>query len=508
MQSVILPSRAALAQRIALQFSYGQNLIQVIGKNGLGKSYLLEHFVTDHYEQFNKAYVLLTPHTKDQQVINQLLEHSFSRPLIDESESLVSNYLRLVKEQGEPQCLWVIDNAKELSTELQQELLQLASHALGTLYILCATTQAVFVDQVVDIHLEPLNEQESVRLMQGFYPSLPLLEDPVFNAFIAQCQGNPALLLSWHNEQKATAAKPKAQYTPLLIAAAVLLLLVLAGAAYQILRPSAVLTQPVSTSKNKAVAPVETVLDVKKVEQQATKTPSAAEVLPALPPSPEVLEPKNNGVSNHEGLNNVASNAASNKTNNVASNKERTASKAIIAAKKNKPATNQASGEENQQESQSVAERAAAEQTVAEQIPTVTPSEPLVEPLAQTSERTLQTSEQAQFAAQLAPWENAHDHPWYLNQPNSHWVLQLAVVKQKNKAQNLIKKQNLQGEIRYYQHGEKNWYAVTYGNFGSLAALKAAQQQLEQQHPALSFYPKQIKVIKKQLQPKRATAAN
>ena len=39
MQAQILPSRAALVDRIALQFEYGQNLIVLLGTSGLGKSY-------------------------------------------------------------------------------------------------------------------------------------------------------------------------------------------------------------------------------------------------------------------------------------------------------------------------------------------------------------------------------------------------------------------------------------------------------------------------------------
>ena len=46
MQAQILPSRAALVDRIALQFEYGQNLIVLLGTSGLGKSYMLETFIT------------------------------------------------------------------------------------------------------------------------------------------------------------------------------------------------------------------------------------------------------------------------------------------------------------------------------------------------------------------------------------------------------------------------------------------------------------------------------
>ena len=76
MQSQILPSRAALVDRIALQFEYGQNLIVLLGTSGLGKSYLLETFITDKYNDFNKAFVQVGAQMTDVQLMTQLLEQS------------------------------------------------------------------------------------------------------------------------------------------------------------------------------------------------------------------------------------------------------------------------------------------------------------------------------------------------------------------------------------------------------------------------------------------------
>ena len=77
MQSQILPSRAALVDRIALQFEYGQNLICLLGPSGLGKSYLLETFITDKYLEFNKAFVQLNGKMTDQQFLWSLINLSF-----------------------------------------------------------------------------------------------------------------------------------------------------------------------------------------------------------------------------------------------------------------------------------------------------------------------------------------------------------------------------------------------------------------------------------------------
>ncbi|WP_105253659.1 AAA family ATPase [Pseudoalteromonas sp. T1lg75] len=209
MQSPILPSRAALAKRIALQFSYGQNLIHLVGGSGLGKSYLLEHFVTDHYESFYKAYIQVTAHSSDDQLQTQVLEHSFASPLIDLALPLRENFLRLLEEQGERPLLWVFDNAKQLSEEFIAELHYLARSAPGTLYILCASSQAGLLSEAIDIHLEPLSGHESERLLGYFYGQLPRPEDPVFAEFLRQCSGNPALLLQWQNEQQMPTQTPK-----------------------------------------------------------------------------------------------------------------------------------------------------------------------------------------------------------------------------------------------------------------------------------------------------------
>ena len=74
MQSQILPSRAALVDRIALQFEYGQNLIVLLGTSGLGKSYMLETFITDKYNDFNKAFVQVSAQMTDAQLMSELLE--------------------------------------------------------------------------------------------------------------------------------------------------------------------------------------------------------------------------------------------------------------------------------------------------------------------------------------------------------------------------------------------------------------------------------------------------
>ncbi len=202
MQSQILPSRAALVDRIALQFEYGQNLIVLLGTSGLGKSYLLETFITDKYNDFNKAFVQVGAQMTDVQLMTQLLEQSFNAPLIDHNLSLSQNYYQLAQQQQCGACLWVIDGGRHLSEELIAELELLSKNAPNVLYIMIASQSKLAFKDAVNIHLEPLNIVESKQLMGWYFTSLPYDEDPVFQTFLVEAQGNPSLLLAWQPSEQ------------------------------------------------------------------------------------------------------------------------------------------------------------------------------------------------------------------------------------------------------------------------------------------------------------------
>jgi DamX protein len=201
MQSQILPSRAALVDRIALQFEYGQNLIVLLGTSGLGKSYLLETFITDKYNDFNKAFVQSSAKLTDAQLMSDLLEQSFNNPLVDHNLSLSENFYQLLNQQQPGSCLWVIDGGRHLSEEFLIELELLAKNSPITLYIMIASAAKLPVEHAVEIHLERLPLHESKQLMGWYFEKLPHDEDPVFQAFLAEANGNPSLLLAWQQDE-------------------------------------------------------------------------------------------------------------------------------------------------------------------------------------------------------------------------------------------------------------------------------------------------------------------
>lgn len=209
MQSQILPSRAALVDRIALQFEYGQNLIVLLGTSGLGKSYLLETFITDKYNDFNKAFVQSSAKLTDAQLMSDLLEQSFNNPLVDHNLSLSENFYQLLSQQQPGSCLWVIDGGRHLSEEFLIELELLAKNSPITLYIMIASAAKLPVEHAVEIHLERLSLHESKQLMGWYFEKLPHDEDPVFQAFLAEANGNPNLLLAWQQDEYVADIKVK-----------------------------------------------------------------------------------------------------------------------------------------------------------------------------------------------------------------------------------------------------------------------------------------------------------
>ena len=209
MQSQILPSRAALVDRIALQFEYGQNLIILLGTSGLGKSYLLETFITDKYNDFNKAFVQSSAKLTDAQLMSDLLEQSFNNPLVDHDLSLSENFYQLLNQQQPGSCLWVIDGGRHLSEEFLIELELLAKNSPITLYIMIASAAKLPVEHAVEIHLERLPLHESKQLMGWYFKKLPHDEDPVFQAFLAEANGNPSLLLAWQQDEYIADVKVK-----------------------------------------------------------------------------------------------------------------------------------------------------------------------------------------------------------------------------------------------------------------------------------------------------------
>lgn len=464
MQSQILPSRAALVDRIALQFEYGQNLICLLGPSGLGKSYLLETFITDKYHNFNKAFVQLSGKMTDQQFMTELLEQSFSNPLIDHALSLSENFYQLYKQQPCGDCLWVIDGGRHLSEELIQQLEILAKQSPSTLYILIASQSVGQFSQAVEIHLEALNISESKQLMRWFFDSLPVEEDPVFRTFLQEAHGNPALLLAWQPEQQtADIRAPEKSYKLLyLILLLITTMLLIIGFLYK-----ADMTQwwkahyqQDTTSTVATALPAEAVIngpvESKEPASEHAQDESQAEQQVTNHDAVDTTQAANGPVDNSE----IENREKESHNNNVA---------AIV-------------------DSLLPAEQAAqeTEQPTPDEVATAILSN--AEPIADE-------------VTESEPQQSLVGNAWYLTQPDDNFVIQLLAVTKQEISDKFINENGLQGQVKTYQslRNGKPWWIVTYGSYSTLNDAKKGVTTLSDNVRKNQPFFKKISKIKQEI---------
>ncbi|KZY43015.1 cell division protein DamX, partial [Pseudoalteromonas shioyasakiensis] len=431
MQSQILPSRAALVDRIALQFEYGQNLICLLGPSGLGKSYLLETFITDKYLDFNKAFVQLSGKMTDQQFMTELLEQSFSNPLIDHSLSLSENFYQLYKQQPCGDCLWVIDGGRHLSEELIQQLEILAKQSPSTLYILIASQSVGQFSQAVEIHLEALNLSESKQLMRWFFDNLPVEEDPVFRTFLQEAHGNPALLLAWQPEQQtADIRTPEKSYKLLyLILLLITTMLLIIGFLYKA-----------------------DMTEWWKAHYQQDTTSSVATALPAeaLINSPEAS--KEPVLEQAQDESQAQQPVATNDDNNTTLETEL-------------PVDGSDSKNHNNESHNN---------NVAAIVDSLLPAEPIAQETEQPMADEVVAASISDAESAIEPEQPLVGNAWYLSQPDDNFVIQLLAVTKQEISDKFINENGLQGQVNTYQslRSGKLWWIVTYGSYATLNEAK------------------------------------
>ncbi|HEA17435.1 MAG TPA: cell division protein DamX [Pseudoalteromonas prydzensis] len=439
MQSQILPSRAALVDRIALQFEYGQNLIVLLGPSGLGKSYLLETFITDKYSDFNKSFVQLSARMTDVQLMSELLEQSFRSPLIDQNLSLSENFYQLAKQQNCGPCLWVLDGGRHLSDEMVQELTTLAKHSPTTLYILLASQAVGQFKSAVEIHLEALSMAESKQLMQCYFPDLPYDEDPVFQAFLQEAHGNPSLLLAWQPTQHTAkvAVTDKVSWRVQLIALLVIIMLLIIGFLYQ-----ADMTRWWQDFyQQQPETPVATAIAVDTLKQPAT----------ALTTDPSEVE-------------------------------------AVDAQLAEQPAQSE--------HDKLPTENPLQENNIAAILDSLAPAAEPVDVTTSLADDVVEP-EVSTIAEAILPVDNS----WYLKQGDEQLVIQLLAVTQQTIAEQYVVEQGLQPLAKVYQtrRNGKLWTLVTYGSYDDLKSAREALSNLSATVRKNQPFYKKISKIKQEI---------
>lgn len=451
MQAQILPSRAALVDRIALQFEYGQNLIVLLGTSGLGKSYMLETFITDKYNSFNKAFVQVSASVNDVSLMSDILEQSFNSPLIDHDLSLSENFYQLLQQQPCEACLWVLDNARHLSEELLQELELLAKNSPVTLYIMLASQSKLAINNAVEIYLEPLSARESKQLMSWYFPNLPYDEDPVFSAFLNEANGNPSLLLAWQPTEHVAdiVKKDKVSWRVHLISLLIIIMLLIIGLLY----------------KNDMTQWWQTYYQNQ--QSQGIDTAIPASKITAIPSANKEVSNDNSDISKADlPLEPVSDKSQGN----------------VAPHKNDVPAIMQSLTHQAQQSAQS-------EQS--EELPQSLNTPEAIEPI----ESDDKESPQPKIS------NNVSDNAWYLAQPDNNTTVQLLAVTQEKITREFIIQHNLSQRAKVYQTKRNNkvWWVVTIGSYASLADAKSALSALSSALRKNKPFYKKISKIKQEI---------
>jgi len=451
MQSQILPSRAALVDRIALQFEYGQNLIVLLGTSGLGKSYILETFITDKYNDFNKAFVQVSAKMSDAQLMSDLLEQSFNSPLIDHNLSLHENYYQLLKNQPCGPCLWVLDGGRQLSEEMLIELELLSKNSPNTLYIIIASQSKLALNNAVEIYLEPLTLQESKMLLQWYFPDLPYDEDPVYSTFLAEAHGNPSLLLAWQPSEHVAdiIVKDKVSWRLHLLILMLLIMLLIIGLLYK----SDMTQWWQQYYQQEEVKIVNTAIPVEQVNDPVIKKNDSIIGLN----EPEVVEPDIKPERVH--INDVP---------------------AIM---------------------QSLTETANTVNVLDNDIDESAKSESSVSSDVKSKALKVEKVDTAEKVDIVEQTQISQDNIWYMQQPDTNSVIQLLAVTQQEVSDNFIAQFNLQQQTHIYQTKRNNkiWWVVTFGSFESINEAKSAINTLSAGVRKNKPFYKKISKIKQEI---------
>lgn len=442
MQSQILPSRAALVDRIALQFEYGQNLIVLLGTSGLGKSYMLETFITDKYNDFNKAFVQVSAQMTDAQLMSELLEQSFNSPLIDHNLSLPENYYQLLQQQPCGPCLWVLDGGRQLSDEMLIELELLSKNSPNTLYIIIASQSKLPLNNAVEIYLEPLTLRESKMLLQWYFSDLPYDEDPVFSTFLAEAQGNPSLLLAWQPSEHIAdiIVKDKVSWRLHLLILMLLIMLLIIGLLYK----SDMTQWWQQYYQQEETQVINTAISIEQVIEPAIKKNDSIINLNEL----EVVEPDIKPERVH--INDVP---------------------AIM---------------------QSLTEPGNTVNVLDNDVDDSTNNKSSVSSDVKSEALKVNTAEQTQIS---------QDNIWYMQQIDTNSVIQLLAVTQQEVSDNFIAQFNLQQQTHTYQTKRNNkiWWVVTFGSFESINEAKSAMDTLSAEVRKNKPFYKKISKIKQEI---------
>ena len=457
MQAKILPSRQALVDRIELQYEYGQPIICLLGQSGIGKSYLLESFVSEKYHSHIKSYVQLTAKMTDVSVMNSVLEQCFSSPLIDQSLGFSENFNALFQAVESKDILIVLDNVHHCSDLLLGEFELVAKQHSQYVKLLLAANKPLSLSSVTNIHLEPISSDESRQFLTMYYDDLPHRYDPVFLSFLESAHGNPTLLLAWQdfqNTQTHTDGSSKKNHYLILITLLMVILIVISVSFYVFVfnKQKSVLPEvnPPALSPAPLALPAEKLDGVLSSDEKAENNKS--DVLQAS--VSEVNEQLQLGA---EDLGNQQEPLVTNEE------QDKNSTQAILSdLMSNTPQSDKLINSDTVEASTNQAENTLDE-----------PASVLVE---------------------------QYDNQWFIEKEQQLVMLQLIAVSDEETLQQFIMNHSL-NQVRIYQTQRNNapWWVVTIGPYQNIAQSQQAKLQLESSLLALAPFSKTIKTIQAEI---------
>jgi DamX protein len=506
MQVKILPSRQALVDRIELQYEYGQSIVTLLGGPGLGKSYILESFVTDKYAEFNKIYLQLTLKTTDQQVISQLLEQTFSQPLIDFTHSLSENFLTLNDQQTSKNTVIVIDNAQFLSEELTHEIEYLTQIAESTFFVLTASTSKIHFQNSANIYFEALSFDESIELMSMYFSQLPNKHEPVFKAFVQSAQGNPSLLLSW-DSNSAIEEKKKGKHGFMLMCLAFVVLMTLAlSYLFEHLSQSNQIENlrelNVQNIEQSSQVDTQEKSDVKDTNQNIKH--NQLDNLPVKELEKNKQADKLTAVSEADKKYSNEIIALTKEKNEAIESTENTMEKVVVST----ISKSEKFDDSKQNSKPNLKTSTATPNNIAESL-----NNTKIVPAKYTELITNDTVVKTQLESQPqkkiivndpivtpAVIYKDYDNAWFMHQSDSLVMLQLIAVSQENLINNFISTHNL-NNIKIYKSTRYggDWWVVTVGPFKDVPQSQAYKNALSTQLKQLQPFSKTIKAIKTEI---------
>lgn len=458
MQAKILPSRQALVDRIELQYEYGQPIICLLGQSGIGKSYLLESFVSEKYQNHIKSYVQLTAKMTDISVMNSVLEQCFSSPLIDQTLSFSENFNELFQVGEGKDILIVLDNVHHCSDLLLNEFELVAKQHSQYVKLLLAANKPLSLSSVTNIHLEPISSDESRQFLTMYYDDLPHRYDPVFLSFLESAHGNPTLLLAWQdfqNQQTETENPSKKRFYLIVISLLVVIFIVISASFYVLVldkqKPRVPEIKEQDFNPESLVLSTDKLADISALVEQGDEKETDL-IQASVTEVNELLQLKTDNLSNKQEPRTSIEPAIKNSTQAILSDLIVDEPKLVEAPDIGKE----------------------------------------VSPNKQIDDTVLGNA-----APSLAV---ANDNRWFIEQSKQLVMLQLIAVSDEETLQQFLMNHSL-NQVRIYQTQRNNapWWVVTIGPYQNIAQSQQAKLQLEASLLALAPFSKTIKTIQAEI---------